>query len=66
MLRHESIHQRREPLTPSYPAFHSAFQHEHLHVVVAGDFADVFEEPGGAARGATGGGACGQGYWLDG
>lgn len=53
------IHQPRKPLATFDPPFDSAFQHEHLHVVVAGDFAHVLEEPGGAAGAAAAGGAWG-------
>ena len=52
------IHQPRKPVPTLDPPFDSALQHEDLHVVVAGDFAHVLEEPGGTTGTAAAGGAC--------
>ena len=45
MLRLEAIHERSKSRPALNPPFHTAFQHEDLHVVVSGDFTDVLEEP---------------------
>jgi hypothetical protein len=45
MLRLEAIHERSESGPACYPPFHTALQHENLHVLVFRNFTDVLEEP---------------------
>ena len=58
MLGLEAIHEGCKPRPACNPGFHATLQHEDLHVVVSGDFADVLEEPRRTAWTAALGGTC--------